>query len=158
MVALAEATPAESFGWAPSDEVRTVSEVFVHVLGTNLLLPPALGATPAEGVEVGEEGPFALMQEWEATVTEKDDVLAKLEESFAYATAAIREIRDLDTQVELFGPPASKRSYVLILMSHAHEHLGQAIAYARSMGVVPPWSAPQPEAEEAGGDDDGAER
>jgi hypothetical protein len=26
------------------------------------------------------------------------------------------------------------------LATHAHEHLGQAIAYARSVGTVPPWS------------------
>ena len=29
---------------------------------------------------------------------------------------------------------------VLNLMTHGSEHLGQAIAYARSIGVAPPWS------------------
>ena len=152
LVALAEATPAEQFGWAPNDQVRTVSEVYMHVVGTNLLLPSALGAAPAEGVVVGEEGPFALMQEWEATVTAKEDVIAKLQESMAYAAAAVREIQDLDTEVTLFGPPASKRSYVLILLAHAHEHLGQSIAYARSIGVVPPWSRPLPSGDGETGD------
>ena len=55
-------------------------------------------------------------------------------------------IADLDEKVELFGPPSSKRSYMFILQGHAHEHLGQAIAYARSVGVAPPWSLPAPEA------------
>jgi hypothetical protein len=27
-----------------------------------------------------------------------------------------------------------------LLVSHLHEHLGQAIAYARMNGVAPPWS------------------
>jgi uncharacterized damage-inducible protein DinB len=27
------------------------------------------------------------------------------------------------------------------MANHMHEHLGQAIAYARVNGVVPPWSA-----------------
>jgi hypothetical protein len=26
------------------------------------------------------------------------------------------------------------------MWTHAHEHLGQAIAYARMVGVVPPWT------------------
>jgi hypothetical protein len=29
---------------------------------------------------------------------------------------------------------------VLTALSHYSEHLGQSIAYARSNGVVPPWS------------------
>jgi len=28
----------------------------------------------------------------------------------------------------------------MIVQTHLHEHLGQSIAYARSIGVTPPWS------------------
>ncbi|MBI3792629.1 MAG: hypothetical protein HY275_17360 [Gemmatimonadetes bacterium] len=36
------------------------------------------------------------------------------------------------------------RNGVLFLMAyHLHEHLGQSIAYARTVGVVPPWSQKQ---------------
>lgn len=144
IVELAEAIPAEHYSWRPSDEVRTVSEVFMHIAGVNLLLPSTLGADLPQGVEVPEEGPFALLGQWEAEVTEKDAVIAKLKDSFAYAAAALPTITDLDTEVTIFTPePQTKRAYVLILMSHAHEHLGQSIAYARSIGVVPPWTAAQ---------------
>jgi hypothetical protein len=27
------------------------------------------------------------------------------------------------------------------MVVHAHEHLGQSIAYARANGIVPPWTA-----------------
>jgi uncharacterized damage-inducible protein DinB len=39
---------------------------------------------------------------------------------------------------------------LIVLVSHGHEHLGQSIAYARTIGVVPPWSegAPPPPAAE----------
>ena len=74
----------------------------------------------------------------------------KLKESFEYAAAAVPTITDLDTIVETFGFPGTKRAYLLILLTHAHEHLGQSIAYARSVGVVPPWSQQQ-----AGGEGDG---
>ncbi len=42
----------------------------------------------------------------------------------------------------------------MILMNHAHEHLGQSIAYERSMGIVPPWSVPQDDASADGDSDD----
>lgn len=146
---LAAAIPAEQYDWAPTDEVRSVSEVFMHVAGANLLMPSGLGAAPAEGVEVPEGGPMALLRKLEAEVTAKDEVIAMLDESLAYAKSAVPQIEDLETEVDMFGFPASKRAYLLILLTHNHEHLGQAIAYARSLGVVPPWSRPLPPAEEA---------
>lgn len=148
LISLAEATPEDKFSWAPTDEVRTISEVYMHVVGVNMLLPNALGAALPEGLEVGEN-PFALMGEWEQTVTAKDDVVAKLKESLHYVHGALASIKDLDTEVSVFGPPQSKRAYLLIVMAHAHEHLGQSIAYARTAGVVPPWSQPAPEADGA---------
>jgi uncharacterized damage-inducible protein DinB len=47
---------------------------------------------------------------------------------------------DLDATVELFGQERTKAQVVYLLGTHYHEHLGQSIAYARSIGVVPPWS------------------
>ena len=138
---LAQAVPADKYSWAPSEDVRTVSQVYVHVMFTNTFLPMALGAAPPEGLEMSEgTNPMQLMREWEKTLTDKDEVIARLNESFAYAAGAVPTIEDLDTIVETFGFPGTKRAYLLILLTHAHEHLGQSIAYARSIGVVPPWS------------------
>jgi hypothetical protein len=50
---------------------------------------------------------------------------------------------DLDKPAEFFGMKTTKRGAFLLLLSHAHEHLGQSIAYARSNKVTPPWSAKQ---------------
>ncbi|MCZ6727281.1 MAG: DinB family protein [Acidobacteria bacterium] len=153
LMSLAEATPEDKFAWAPTDEVRTISEVYIHAAGVNLLLPSALGAAPPEGLEV-TDSPFALLAEWEKNITGKEEVVAKLAESLEYVHHALGSIKDLDTEVTLFGPPAPKRSYFLLLMAHAHEHLGQSIAYARSVGVVPPWSQPLPSDDGGDGDDD----
>jgi hypothetical protein len=51
----------------------------------------------------------------------------------------------LGAEVELFGRKMTGADALLALLSHAHEHLGQSIAYARSNGVVPPWSEAEPE-------------
>lgn len=145
---LAGATPADKFSWAPSEEVRTVSEVYMHATFVNFFLPMAMGAAPPEGLEMPEGGnPMELMKKWEAEVTGKDEVIAKMKESFEYAAKAVPTITDLETTVETFGFPGTKRAYLLILLTHEHEHLGQSIAYARSIGVVPPWSQQQGDGE-----------
>lgn len=141
---LAEAIPADKYSWAPSDEVRTVGQIYIHASFVNTFLPMALGAAPPEGLEMPEGmNPTDLMKKWEAEVTDKDAVIAKMKESFEYAAQAVPTITDLETTVEAFGFPGTKRAYLLVLLTHAHEHLGQSIAYARSLGVVPPWSQQQ---------------
>ena len=144
LISLAEAVPADKFSWRPTPEVRKVSEVYMHVVGANLLIPSMLGSKPPDGVTIPEH-PFELAAKLEAEVTTKEEVITRLRDSFAYATQALKmfPVSDLDTQTSIFGFPATKRGYLLILLSHAHEHLGQSIAYARTIGVVPPWSVPK---------------
>ena len=70
------------------------------------------------------------------------DALSRLRESIAHfqnAAAAV-DPATLDEEVELFGGKMGKRRVMLLMQGHAHEHTGQAIAYARMNGVVPPWS------------------
>jgi len=47
----------------------------------------------------------------------------------------------MDTPAEFFGLKTSRRGAFMLLLSHAHEHLGQAIAYARMNKITPPWTA-----------------
>ena len=154
LVSLAEAIPADKYGWRPAEGVRSVSEVFVHVANGNTLLPPSMGLSPPPDVSLpeGMEAAFAWMREREASVTAKDDVIAVLKGSVDYAAGAVRGLATpaLEEEMDLFFP-ASKRTYALILLTHNHEHLGQAIAYARSVGVTPPWS----EAGETPAEEDG---
>lgn len=144
LVGLAEAIPADKYGWRPAEGVRTVSEVFVHTANANLLLPVALGAAPAEGFTPPGDMPavMAWMQEREAGTTAKEAVVAELRKSLDYASAALGGLptAGLEETIQPLGFPASRRAYALVLLTHNHEHLGQAIAYARSLGVTPPWS------------------
>lgn len=150
LVSLAEAVPEEKYSWRPAEGVRSVSELFMHVTGVNLLVPAGLGAAPPEGLEI-PENPFALLGQMEADITAKDAVIAKLKESIEYAKGAVQEVAaaGLEEQSEMFGFPASKRAYLLIVLTHTHEHLGQAIAYARMNEITPPWS------QKSDGDGDG---
>ena len=76
--------------------------------------------------------------------------MKSLKDSFAHMEGALKSMSDadMDTPAEFFGMKTTKRGAYLLLLSHAHEHLGQSIAYARSNQVTPPWSA-EKQAEEA---------
>jgi uncharacterized damage-inducible protein DinB len=131
IVALAEAMPAGSYGWRPMEGVRSVSETYMHIAGANYLFGGMLGAPTPEGVDAGS---------LEKTVTSKEDCVAALKASIDYATEALEGIDDFDAAMKLFGRDSTKFGGALIIVTHAHEHLGQAIAYARTNKVVPPWS------------------
>ena len=130
LLSLAGAMPEDKFSWRPSDAVRTFSQNYMHVAGTNFYLARDLG------VPLPEDLPENL----EETVTAKADVVAMLERSQKQIHKAVEAAGDLDKEIELFGRMRSIRSIFMIVAAHSHEHLGQSIAYARSVGVVPPWS------------------
>ena len=43
----------------------------------------------------------------------------------------------------MLGQRAAYHTVRLAEVAHAHEHLGQLIAYARMNGITPPWSMPR---------------
>jgi uncharacterized damage-inducible protein DinB len=133
---LAEVLSQEQYSWRPDDEVRSVSEVFMHVAGSSYMLGDAAGfESPAElGVETD-------IGEFEA-VTDKSEVVAALRHSFEYVRNGIHAVPDeqLEETVSLFGRDLTVRAVLLLVTNHMHEHLGQMIAYTRRNGVAPPWS------------------
>jgi uncharacterized damage-inducible protein DinB len=135
LVSLAEAVPAEKYGWRPAEGVRSISEVYMHVAGGNYLLPSFIGV----------DAPAGISRDMEKTVTDKPKVIDAMKQSFDHLRQATLKISDadLDKKTNLFGREASYREVFLIISNHCHEHLGQSIAYARMNGVVPPWSANQ---------------
>ena len=135
LVALAEAVPQEKYGWRPAPGVRSIGEVFVHVAGANLMIPGIAG--------VPAPSDFTLARDAETKMTDKAQVVDALRRSFAHAKQGVASLSDadLDAPVTLFGQPTTKRGVFVLVATHAHEHLGQSIAYARSNGIVPPWSA-----------------
>ena len=132
LVDLATAMPAEKYAWRPAPGVRSVSEVYMHVVGANYLLPSFLGAKLPDGFD----------REIEKTVTDKAKVIEWLKKSIDNAKAAVSSASDadLDKKVKAFGREMTERRVLMIVQTHMHEHLGQSIAYARSNGVTPPWS------------------
>jgi uncharacterized damage-inducible protein DinB len=128
---LANAVPAEKYGWRPAPGVRSVSEVYMHIAGGNYFL----------ATFVGQQPPSDIPQDLEK-IGDKPAVVAALKKSFDHIRRVIANESDADLEkpVNMFGKPATHRYVFITMLNHLHEHLGQSIAYARMNGVVPPWS------------------
>lgn len=151
LIQLAEATPEAGYGYRPSKDVRTTGEVFMHVAGANFGAPSFWGVKPPAG--------FDFMT-YEKSLTKKADIAKALKDSFVHMEAGLAATADadMDRPIELFNMKTTVRGGYMLLLSHAHEHLGQSIAYARGNGVVPPWTIQQQEAMKAMQDKAAAEK
>ncbi len=141
LVGLSRAIPAEQFGWRPAEGVRSVGEVVMHVAADNYLLPAGAGVAPPAATGINAED-YATVQAYERNVPEKDAAIAAMEASFAHLESAMSGSPDarLGETISIFGQSMTVQKLWVLTTTHLHEHLGQLIAYARSNGVVPPWS------------------
>lgn len=143
---LAEAIPADKYTWRPAPDVRSFAEVFLHVSAANYNLYKLVGTPPPTGFD---------LKGLEKSTTDKAKVIATLKDSFAHAKKAITAMpdADLDKGLDWFGGKNTQRGILLFIVRHAAEHLGQSIAYARFVSIVPPstedMQKKQPEKKEA---------
>ena len=141
LLGIADAVPADKYGWRPDGGTRSVSEVFVHVAGGTLFLLQLAGHTlPADIyghiTAQGQDAWWAIAKhndELEQTLTNKDAVLELLKRSLGSAREAITQ----SDEAEL-AEPLARRAFMR-LIAHTHEHMGQMIAYTRMLGVSVPW-------------------
>jgi uncharacterized damage-inducible protein DinB len=141
LIDLARAIPEEKYSWRPGAGVRSVAEVLLHISADNYLMPSAIGfpADAASGVK-GSDYNTALA--FEKKTLNKAATIAELERSFAYLKKHLSDTgpAQMAQPVSMFGMSITGQKAWILTTTHLHEHLGQLIAYARSNGVVPPWS------------------
>ena len=121
---------APKYDWKPGPGVRSVADVFNLIVMENGMLARTItgAATPA--------GPRP------EPITDPAKLQEALKSSYADLQKAISSLSDADlkTSIKLFGRDMTKQDALLMMLFDQHEHLGQSIAYARTNGVVPPWS------------------
>src|SRR5246500_2874370 len=117
------------YDWKPGQGVRSVSDVFNLIVTENGMLVGVLSGTPNT-----EAKP--------APITDPEKLQEALKASYINLQKAVTGLSDNDlrTPVKLFGRDMTKLDALMLIFKDQHEHLGQSIAYARSNGVVPPWS------------------
>ena len=138
VLSLEGAVPQEKFTWRPAEGVRSISEVYLHIVDGNYLLMSIAGAKPPVDMKV-------LMDQKarEGATTDKAKIADALKASYEWAKKAVASMSDADLEkmVDFFGRKITVRNALITVLNHNHEHLGQSIAYARMNGVVPPWTA-----------------
>jgi uncharacterized damage-inducible protein DinB len=117
------------YDWKPGQGVRSVGDVFNLIVIENGMLVGVLSGTPKTGPKP-------------APITDPEKLQDALKVSYVNLQEAITGLsdNDLQTPVKLFGRDMTKQGALMLILEDQHEHLGQSIAYARSNGVVPPWS------------------
>jgi hypothetical protein len=132
-VDLANAVPADKLTWRPAPDSRSFAEVFLHVAGERYGILGLMGAAPPPGFDG---------KTFEKSTTDKARIVEELNKSWEFAQKTINGMTNADFAKLLpkLGPQANAGDVVYILVSDAHEHLGQLVAYARVNGIVPPWT------------------
>jgi uncharacterized damage-inducible protein DinB len=135
-VRLAESVPAEKYAWRPAEGVRSIGEVYTHIVAANYGVARALGTPPPAGFDFNSIT---------AMSADKAKTVEALKDSFAHFRQAVQALSDTDADKpqKMFGRQTNLRGSFLLITGHFGEHLGQSIAYARMNGVVPPWTEEQ---------------
>lgn len=133
-VDLANALPADKLTWRPSPDSRSFAELFLHVAGERYQILGIMGSVPPASFDG---------KTFEKSTTDKARLVDELNKSWEFAKKEINNMTNADfaRMIPKLGPQANAGDVVYILVIDAHEHLGQAVAYARQNGIVPPWTA-----------------
>ena len=133
---LANAMPAEKFGYKPTPEQQSFGERVLHAAQVNLMLLQALGAkTSAPSIDMNATSKAASM-----------DALQRVGE---YGVAVIKEFGEDGLRARIsspgpmaffMGPQVSRQRVLYFLMAHSQDTYGQLVVYARMNGITPPLS------------------
>ncbi|MGB7264535.1 MAG: DinB family protein [Terracidiphilus sp.] len=145
MMSAVKAMPAEKFGFAPSAEifvpgqptefatVRTFAQQATHVAEANYFFYSSIsGIKPDVDTQ-------AILK-----LTKKDEVVAALAGSFAFAHKAIATLTPSNAFVVIKSPEPGFQTRATLAafgIAHAFDHYGQMVEYLRMNGIVPPASA-----------------
>ena len=133
IVRSAEKMPEENFSFKPTPEVRSYGQILGHIADAQYLFCSAV---------IGEKNPAPGI---EKSKTSKADLVAALNEAFAYCDKAYNGLTDAKASetVKFFGQDRSKLGVLSFNTSHNYEHYGNLVTYLRIKGVVPPSSEPR---------------
>ena len=124
-VAVAQAMPAEQYGFRPHPESMNFGELMSHIAMTNYQFCAGLK----------DADPPAL-----PSPTEKDSIIKFLGDSFDYCAAVIPNLSDEQLNSPHNSPDGRLlgREILLAMYIHVAHHRGQAEIYLRDKGIKPP--------------------
>jgi uncharacterized damage-inducible protein DinB len=132
----AEAMTADDYGFKPTPQVRSFSELIGHIIFANYLM--CSQAT-------GQKSPTTTNY---ATVTDRAVLIKGLNDALAYCDAAYAATTDANFSepAKVAGPgnritDATRGSVLTFNVTHNNEHYGNIVLYMRLRNRVPPSTA-----------------
>ena len=130
LVAAAEAMPADKYSYRPTPAQMSFAMIQVHLAneGNDLLCSKVSGVAAPQRTPVD-------------TTMSKDQLVARLRETFQFCESAFTQLDDskLSEPIQLFGPnPVSRAAAIMITVGDWADHYSQEANYLRLNGVLPP--------------------
>jgi uncharacterized damage-inducible protein DinB len=124
----AQAMPEDQYGYTPTAAEMTYREQLKHVAGNIVWLTSTYLGGSVKHIDPSKSG------------NSKKEIIAALEQSFAYATTTINSMteKNLNEQVDFLAGRMTKRRLLLLLTDHVTHHRGQLVVYLRLKGIEPP--------------------
>jgi hypothetical protein len=145
LIELAQAMPADKFGWRPNGEgLFSVSEVYLLAATRYYHMPSVWGGLQAKGYEIEGNAATAGTTEdppLEKSTTNKVEVVNQLTDAVSYFDGMMKTLTDANMQksIKILGRTTTPYLSLILMDADLHEFLAQAMNYARSNGVVLPW-------------------
>ena len=134
VVSAAEAMPADKYNFAPSDGefkgVRTFGEQVAHIAEAQYFFFGGFGVKPTID-------PKTITK-----LTNKDDIVKALKDSYAFAEQAMKTITPENAfeKIAKVDGTDTRATIAALGLAHTNDHYGQMVVYLRMNGIVPPAS------------------
>jgi uncharacterized damage-inducible protein DinB len=129
LIAAAEEMPADKYGFKPTPAQMSMGEVVSHLIeGNDYLCSKISGATAPKRAEL-------------AKTASKDQLIARLKETFQFCESTLAKVNDSDlgAKVPFFGGREVTRAQAMFITSDDWaDHYSQLAIYLRLNGLLPP--------------------
>lgn len=129
LIAAAEAMPADKYSYRPTPGQMSFAQIQVHLAneGNDILCGNTAGVAVPQRAAVD-------------TTATKDQLVARLKETFTYCEQAFAHMDDskLSDPVSMFGMNMTRATALLITVGDWADHYSQEANYLRLNGLVPP--------------------
>jgi len=131
IVAAAHQVPEELYSFRPTEDVRSFGELIGHLAFAQFNICSGLLDQPSPRPGNREQ-----------TLSTKADLVAAIEEAFAFCDEAYATATDasLADEVSFFGGRSIRHYPLTFALVHANEHYGNIVTYMRLNDMVPPSS------------------
>jgi uncharacterized damage-inducible protein DinB len=132
VMGIADAMPADKFGYKATPAERSYGEQVMHVALINVALLKLVG------------GKATVPSFTTQSATTKEQMIKALADSYDYGTALLQEHTDTTLTQTITGPqflgPSTRARIFWFLMSHSMDTYGQMVVYLHLNDIVPPAS------------------